>query len=86
MMTWDVKGAFDAVLSGRLIQHLRDQGWPSTVLHWVASFTQGRTATIRLDGSGHQSVTDILCTKAGSNTYAKWLGKSHFYTDICRRH
>ncbi|ODM20665.1 hypothetical protein SI65_03718 [Aspergillus cristatus] len=55
MLTLDVKGAFDAVLSGRLIQRLQSQGWPSTVLHWVLSFTQDRTAAIRLDG--HQSPT-----------------------------
>lgn len=55
MLTLDIKGAFDAVLRGRLIQRLRSQGWPPTVLHWVSSFTQDRTAAIRLDG--HQSPT-----------------------------
>ena len=55
MLTLDVKGAFDAVLSGRLIQRLQSQGWPPTVLHWVLNFTQDRTAAIRLDG--HQSQT-----------------------------
>ncbi|ODM14227.1 hypothetical protein SI65_10361 [Aspergillus cristatus] len=55
MLTLDVKGAFDAVLQGRLIQRLRSQGWPPTVLRWASSFTQDRTAAIRLDG--HQSPT-----------------------------
>ena len=35
---------------------------------------------------GHQPVTEILSTKAGFTAYADWLGKSKFYTDICRRH
>ncbi|ODM15661.1 hypothetical protein SI65_08895 [Aspergillus cristatus] len=61
MLTLDIKGAFDAVLRGRLIQQLCSQGWPPTVLHWVASFTQDRTAAIQLDG--HQS--PIFAVPAG---------------------
>ena len=48
MLTLDVQGAFDAVLPGRLIERLREQGWPTNVVHWVASFTQDRTASLRL--------------------------------------
>ena len=55
ILTLDLKGAFDAVLSGRLNHRLRRQGWPATVLRWVSSFTQDRTAAIQLDG--HQSST-----------------------------
>ena len=61
MLTLDIKGAFDAVLRGRLIQRLRSQGWPPTMLRWVSSFTQDRTAAIRLDG--HQS--PIFAVPAG---------------------
>ncbi|ODM21120.1 hypothetical protein SI65_04173 [Aspergillus cristatus] len=55
MLTLDIKGAFHAVLQGRLTQRLCSQGWPPTVLRWVSSFTQDRTAAIRLDE--HQSPT-----------------------------
>lgn len=40
ILTLDLKGAFDAILSGRLNHQLHSQGWPTTVLHWVSSFTQ----------------------------------------------
>ena len=55
MLTLDIQGAFDAVLSGRLIRRLREQGWPTNVIRWVASFTQSRTASIRL--GNHTSQT-----------------------------
>ena len=48
MLTLDIKGAFDAVLAGRLKQRLQDQGWPSKLVSWVASFTNNRTASLRL--------------------------------------
>jgi len=48
MLTLDVQGAFDTVLPGRLVGRLRKQGWPTNVVRWVASFTQGRTASLRL--------------------------------------
>jgi ribonuclease HI len=50
MLTLDVKGAFDAVLPGRLVQRLRQQGWPGKVVRWVASFLTQRSAALRLDG------------------------------------
>lgn len=48
MLTLDIKGAFDAVLSGRLTQRLQDQGWPLKLVRWVSSFTNGRSACLRL--------------------------------------
>ncbi|ODM21265.1 hypothetical protein SI65_04318 [Aspergillus cristatus] len=35
---------------------------------------------------GQQPVADILIKKTGFTAYADWLGKSHFYTTICKRH
>ena len=35
---------------------------------------------------GQQPVADILTKKTGFTAYADWLGKSQFYTAICRRH
>jgi len=50
MLTIDVKGAFDAVLPGRLAYRLREQGWPDHLVRWVYSFATQRTVRIRLDG------------------------------------
>ena len=50
LLTLDVKGAFDTVLPGRLVRRLREQGWPTNLVHWVASFATDRSVCIRLDG------------------------------------
>jgi hypothetical protein len=60
LLTLDVKGAFDAVLPGRLVRRLREQGWPSHLTQWVASFATGRSVRIRLDGTTGPP-TDIQC-------------------------
>ncbi len=45
----DIKGAFNAVLLGRLLRRLRAQGWPDNIARWAYSFATGRTARVRLD-------------------------------------
>ncbi|APA05858.1 hypothetical protein sscle_01g006280 [Sclerotinia sclerotiorum 1980 UF-70] len=50
LLTMDVKGAFDAVLPGRLVNRLREQGWPNNLVRWVQSFATNRSIKIRLDG------------------------------------
>src|SRR6201990_1382695 len=50
LLTLDVKGAFDAVLPGRLVRRLREQGWPPNLNRWVPPFATGSTVQIRLDG------------------------------------
>lgn len=55
MLTLDIKGAFDAVLPGHLVQRLREQGWPTPLICWVASFTQNRSASLWLDGFQSQN-------------------------------
>ncbi|KAI0992726.1 hypothetical protein K3495_g15459, partial [Podosphaera aphanis] len=50
MLTLDVKGAFDAVLPGRLIRRMREQGWPDDIVKWVGSFASGRSVQIKMDG------------------------------------
>ncbi|KAI1003548.1 hypothetical protein K3495_g4657 [Podosphaera aphanis] len=47
--TLDIKGAFDAVLPGRLIRRPREQGWPAHLCNWISSFATGRKVCIRLD-------------------------------------
>lgn len=49
MLTLDIKGAFDAVLPGRLVRRLREQGWPDNLVKWISSFATDRTVQIRLD-------------------------------------
>ncbi|EED12688.1 hypothetical protein TSTA_052120 [Talaromyces stipitatus ATCC 10500] len=60
LLTLDVKGAFDSVLPGRLIRRLREQGWPTNLVLWIASFATGRSVQIQLDGEIGPS-TDITC-------------------------
>ncbi|KAI0991708.1 hypothetical protein K3495_g16479, partial [Podosphaera aphanis] len=45
-----IKGAFDAVLPGRLVRRMREQGWPVQLCNWIASFATERKVCIRLDG------------------------------------
>ncbi|KAI0996347.1 hypothetical protein K3495_g11832 [Podosphaera aphanis] len=40
MLTLDIKGTFDAVLPGRLVRRMREQGWPEYVAKWVVSFVK----------------------------------------------
>jgi len=51
LLTLDIKGAFDAVLPGRLVHRLREQGWPDNLVRWVQSFATDRSVKIRLDGT-----------------------------------
>ncbi|EED17315.1 reverse transcriptase, putative [Talaromyces stipitatus ATCC 10500] len=46
LLTLDVKGAFNAVLPGRLIRRLCEQGWPTNLVLWIASFATGRSVQI----------------------------------------
>lgn len=46
--TMDILGAFDAILRNRLILRLRQQGWPYSLVRWVASFMSNRKARVRL--------------------------------------
>jgi hypothetical protein len=49
MLTLDIKGAFDAVLPGRLVRRLHQQGWPNNLIRLVFCFTTQRSASLRLD-------------------------------------
>jgi hypothetical protein len=59
-LTMDVKGAFDAVLPGRLIRRLREQGWPDHLVQWIQSFITNRSVNIRMDGE-IGPLTNIFC-------------------------
>jgi ribonuclease HI/endonuclease/exonuclease/phosphatase (EEP) superfamily protein YafD len=59
-LTMDIKGAFDAVLPGRLVRRLREQGWPDCLVRWVQSFTTNRSVRIRIDQETGPT-TDIWC-------------------------
>ena len=60
LLTLDVKGAFDTVLPGRLVNRLREQGWPDNLTRWVGSFATGRLIQIKLDGE-IGPITSIHC-------------------------
>ncbi|KAF7543577.1 hypothetical protein G7Z17_g10620 [Cylindrodendrum hubeiense] len=46
LVTMDIQGAFDTVLRNRLLQRLRQQGWPELLVRWVASFMTGHIARV----------------------------------------
>lgn len=57
VLSFDFKQVFDAVMPGRLVQSLGEQGWPSYLCDWVASFAIERWFWILFDGeqgSTHQ--------------------------------
>lgn len=60
IVTVDVKGAFDGVLCNRLLHRLRTQRWPETLVKWVKSFFQERSARIILDQTTSEPFP-ILC-------------------------
>lgn len=51
-LTFDVKGAFDAVKKERLLRRLADQGWSRAVVTWVRSFLTDRRVTLTVNGLG----------------------------------
>ena len=54
MVTFDVQGGFDTVLSNRLLQRLIEQQWPTNLISWVQSFLSQRSASIQLGGIKEQ--------------------------------
>ncbi|QSZ33338.1 hypothetical protein DSL72_002926 [Monilinia vaccinii-corymbosi] len=46
----DVQGAFDALLPRRLLDRMRNQGWPLELLRLIRSFLQDRRVKVRLEG------------------------------------
>ncbi|KAL5606006.1 uncharacterized protein BROUX77_003199 [Berkeleyomyces rouxiae] len=61
VLTFDIKGAFDAVQPNRMVKRLVELGCPAETCRWVASFLSGRTASLSLDG-----VADPLQPTGGS--------------------
>jgi hypothetical protein len=61
LLTFDVKGAFDRVLPGRLIHRLCTQGWPDNLVCWIASFVTECMVQIRLDGELGPDIR-VLCS------------------------
>lgn len=49
-LAFDIKGAFDRVTEDRLVKRLWEQDIPLPMIRWVASFLNGRSAAVRLDG------------------------------------
>ena len=49
IVTLDVQGAFDAVLTRRLLKRMTEQGWPLALLQLVKSFLTERRVQVRLE-------------------------------------
>ena len=60
VVTVDIKGAFNGIQEGRLSYHLRSQGWPPNITHWVISFMEQREVTLSLDGIKLPSVSRLV--------------------------
>ena len=59
-LAFDIKEAFDKVTDGRLVIRLWEQGIPLSLIRWVASLLNDRTAALRLDGkTGSQEPVKI---------------------------
>lgn len=63
LVTMDIQGAFDTVMRNRLILRLRQQGWPTALVKWVASFMQDRAASIRYQDITTPSTTMRLASR-----------------------
>lgn len=62
MLTLDNKVHLMPLYRDAFFRRLREQGWPESLVRWVASFTTGRTVQIRLNGviSPSQNITCSL--------------------------
>ena len=50
MVTLDIQGAFDAVLHNRLLQRLREQGWPLSLCRFIQTFLCQRKVQVKYRG------------------------------------
>lgn len=60
LLLMDVQGAFDAVLPNRLVRRLREQGWPSNLVHWVQHFITKRRVRVRIE-TATTSERELVC-------------------------
>lgn len=49
MVTFDVRGAFDAICPNRLVRRLSLQGWPTVLCRWIKEFLNRRQADMKMD-------------------------------------
>ena len=61
LVTLDVKGPFDAVIHGRLLQRMKRMGWPDASIYWIKSFLRGRSTHVRHE----DGVTDPIHLECG---------------------
>lgn len=63
LLTIDVKGAFDTVLPGRLIQRLQEQGWPLQNYPTTYPVSRGWNTSSNLNTSRNQITSSATYTK-----------------------
>jgi len=66
ILTLDVQGAFDAVLPNRLLNRMRQQGWPLATLRMVQNFLTERSVQVRLEGEVTERMPLTCGTPQGS--------------------
>ena len=66
LLQLDIKGAFDRVNHIRLLDTLREKGFPAWVVRWVRSYLTDRTARLRFDGEDSAPFPIIAGVPQGS--------------------
>jgi retron-type reverse transcriptase len=66
LLQLDIKGAFDTVNHIRLLDTLRQAGYPMWIVRWVRSFLETRTARLRFDGETTQPFNLLAGVPQGS--------------------
>ena len=56
LLQLDIKGAFDTVNYTRLLDTLRDKGFPPWVVRWLSSYLDNRTVCLRFDGEVSEEI------------------------------
>lgn len=70
LVTMDVQGAYDALLKRRLLQRMRQQGWPMATLRLVEHFLSNRSIRVRLEGT----TTAPMAIGCGTPQGSPWSG------------
>ena len=54
LISFNVKGAYNEVCKEQLLQRIKAQGIPESLIQWVEAFCSEQTATIQINGQGSE--------------------------------
>ena len=54
MISFNIKGAYNEVCKEQLLQRIKAQGIPESLIQWVEAFCSEQTATIQINGQGSE--------------------------------